>query len=113
MAPGENPPLSVVVAIVSDTTDHPDTAHLAPCLEALCRQPLASTIEIIVPYHPSVKGIAALKERYPNVHFLEVADLRTYTGAGGSREHHDELRARGLAVARGSVVALIEDHGIV
>jgi hypothetical protein len=113
MAPGENPPLSVVVAIVSDTTDHPDTAHLAPCLEALGRQPSASTIEIIVPYHPSVKGIAALKERYPNVHFLEVADLRTYTGGGGSREHHDELRARGLAVARGSVMALIEDHGIV
>jgi hypothetical protein len=113
MAPVENPPLSVVVAIVSDTTGHPDTVHLEPCLEALGRQPLASTMEIIVPYHPAVRGITALKGRFPNVHFLEVADLRTYTGGGGSREHHDELRARGLAVARGKVVALIEDHGIV
>ena len=43
--------------------------------------------------------------------FLAVNDLRTYAGGGGSREHHDELRARGLAVARGAVVALIEDHG--
>lgn len=111
MAPVENPLLSVVVAIVSDTTGHPDTAHLEPCLEALGRQPLASRMEIIVPYHPAVKGITALKGRYPKAHFLEVADLRTYTRDGGSREHHDELRARGLAVARGSVVALIEDHG--
>jgi hypothetical protein len=108
-----NPSLSVVVAIVSDTTGHPDTAHLEPCLEALFRQPLASAMEIIVPFHPAVKGIAALRDRYPNVHFFEVADLQTYTGRGGSREHHDELRARGLAVAHGRVVGLIEDHGIV
>lgn len=113
MASLDNPPLSVVVAIVSDTTGDPDASHLEPCLEALGRQPLASIMEIIVPYHPAVKGITALKGRYPNVRFQEVADLRTYTGSGGSREHHDELRARGLAVARGGVVALIEDHGIV
>jgi hypothetical protein len=113
MATFENPPLSVVVAIVSDTTGHADTAHLEPCLEALGRQPLAPSMEIVVPFHPAVKGIAALKERFPNVTFLEVGDLRTYTGRSGSREHHDELRARGLAVARGEVVALIEDHGIV
>jgi hypothetical protein len=113
MAPVENPSLSVVVAIVSDTTGRPDTAHLEPCLEALGRQPLASTMEIIVPFHPAVIGIAALQERYPSVLFLEVSDLRTYAGSGGSREHHDELRAQGLAVAHGAVVALIEDHGIV
>ena len=112
MAAVENPPLSVVVAIVSDTTGRRDTAHLEPCLDALGRQPLASAMEIIVPYHPTVTGIAALKGRYPNAHFLEVTDLRTYTGGEG-REHHDELRARGLAGARGTVVALIEDHGVV
>lgn len=113
MAPLDNPALSVVVAIVSDTTGHPDAAHLGPCLEALGRQPLASETEIVVPFHPAVKGIAALKAQYPHVNFVEVADLKTYTGRSGSREHHDELRARGLAVARGQVVALIEDHGIV
>lgn len=107
------PRLSIVVAIVSDTTGHPDTAHLEPCLEALGRQPLASSTEIVVPYHPAVRGIGALKPKYPNVNFVEVPDLKTYTGRSGSREHHDELRARGLAAARGQIVALIEDHGIV
>lgn len=104
--------LSVVVAIVSDTTDHPDASHLEPCLAALMQQVGAPAMEIIVPYHPAVDGIARLRHQYPAVRFLEVADLRTYTGRGGSREHHDELRARGLALARGSIVALIEDVGI-
>ena len=107
-----NPDLSVVVAIVSDTTERPDTSHLEPCLAALAQQAGAPPTEIIVPYHASVDGIARLRHQYPTVHFLEVADLRTFTGRGGSREHHDELRARGLALARGSIVALIEDVGI-
>jgi len=113
MAPLGSPPLSVVVAIVSDTTGPPDTAHLEPCLEALGRQTLAGSMEIVVPFYPAVRGIAAVKARYPNVNFVEVTDLKTYTGRSGNREHHDELRARGLAAARGEVVALIEDHGIV
>lgn len=113
MAPLHNPALSVVVAIVSDTTASPDTAHLEPCLDALSRQPLASGTEIVVPFHPATRGIAAARVRFPQVNFVEVADLKTYTGRPGSREHHDELRARGLALAQGEIVALIEDHGIV
>ncbi|HMD97925.1 MAG TPA: hypothetical protein VKM93_11440 [Terriglobia bacterium] len=112
--PSERPVISVVVAIVSDTTDRPDTTHLEPCLAALVlHQPGAPSTEIIVPYHPAVAGIARVSQQYPDVRFLEVADLRTAAGlGGGSREHHDELRARGLAVARGDIVALIEDVGI-
>ena len=113
MAALDKPRFSVVVAIVSDTTGSPDTTHLEPCLEALVRMPSDSLTEIVVPFYPAVKGISALKVRYPSVNFVEVTDLKTYTGRSGSREHHDELRARGLAVARGEVVALIEDHGIV
>ena len=52
------PVLSVVVAIVSDTTDHADSSHLIPCLAALKKQKGAPSLEIIVPYHPSLKGIA-------------------------------------------------------
>lgn len=113
MAAPENPVLSIVVAIVSDTTDRPDATHLDPCLAALTRQSGAPPIEIIVPYHPAIEGIPQVRRKYPQVRFLEVPDLRTYLGRGNSREHHDELRARGLAAARGEIAALIEDHGIV
>lgn len=112
MALDNNPVLSVVVAIVSDTTSRADAAHLGPCLQALLGQTGAPPMEIVVPYHPAVEGIDKVRAQYPGVRFFEVADLRTYTGRPGSREHHDELRARGLAAARGSVVALIEDHGV-
>ena len=112
MAEADRPALSVVIAIVSDTTGRPDTRHLEPCLAALMRQRGGPATEIIVPHLPGMAGIAALGEEHPSVHFVEAGRLRTYTGRGGSREHHDELRARGLAVARGGIVALIEDHGI-
>jgi len=68
-------------------------------------------MEIIVPYHPHVEGIEELKLRFPQVNFILIGSLKTYTGQGGSREHHDELRARGLAAARGDIIGLIEDHG--
>lgn len=107
-----NPLLSVVIAIVSDTTgSRCDVSHLAGSLTALAQQLDPPPMEILVPYHPEVAGIEELRQRFPNVVFLPVNDLRTFTGLGGSREHHDELRARGLAAARGALVALIEDHG--
>jgi hypothetical protein len=112
VADEQRPVLSVVVAIVSDTTDSADTSHLGPCLDALLAQVDAPTMEIIVPYHAGVRGIAETEARYPQVQFLKVANLKTYSGRKNSREHHDELRARGLAVAQGKLVALIEDCGI-
>src|SRR5215469_13636550 len=108
----DSPVLSVVVAIVSDTIGPPDAAHLEPCLAALMHQRNPPSMEIIVAHLASVKGLAQVRERYPQVRFQEVHNLRMYTGLPGSREHHDEIRARGLALARGSLVALIEDHGL-
>ena len=70
-------------------------------------------MEVIVPYHPAVRGMDEIRQHYPEARFLEVPDLRSGAGRGGSREHHDELRARGLAAARGSILAVIEDHGTV
>jgi len=108
----EQPLISVVVAIVSDTTEtRCDTSHLAGSLEALTQQINPPPMEILVPYHPRVEGIEELKLRFPRVVFIFVENLKTYTGRGGSREHHDELRARGLAAARGDVIGIIEDHG--
>src|ERR1700740_1572270 len=106
------PVLSVVVALVSDTTGAPDCAHLEPCLAALTRQAGAPPMEIIVPVLPATAGVAELRRKYPEARIFEAPDLRLYTGQPGSREHHDELRARGMAQARGRIVALIEDHGI-
>jgi hypothetical protein len=112
MAASQNPALSVVVAIVSDTLGRPNAIHLERCLAALNKQSGAGVVEIVVPFLPSTEGIARLRLQYPDVRFPEAHDLKTYTGNGASREHHDELRARGLAAARGRIVALIEDHGI-
>jgi hypothetical protein len=111
MAAADNPVLSVVVAIVSDTTGQPDTSHLEPFLAALVQQDRTPTTEIIVTHLPGTAGIALMRDRYPKVVFEEVADLQMYPGSG-SREHHDEMRARGLALARGDIIALTEDHGI-
>lgn len=105
------PTVSVVVAIVSDTTGKADTRHLKPCLAALMRQ-IGPELEIIVPYHAGVGGMEEMRADFPEVEFVNVTHLRTYTGRLNSREHHDEIRARGMALARGEIVALIEDHGV-
>lgn len=108
-----NPPvLSVVVVVVSDTVGRSaGLVPLARCLEALEGQTDAPETEVIVPYLPrdeEARELPHLAQRFPRVHFLSVRDVPSPTGA--SREHHDALRARGLAVARGEIVALLEDH---
>ena len=108
-----NPPvLSVVVVVVSDTVSRSaGLAPLARCLEALERQIDAPETEVIVPYlprHEEVEELDHLTHRFPRVLFLAARDVRSPVGA--SREHHDMLRARGLAAARGEIVALLEDH---
>jgi len=103
--------LSVVAAVVSDTTaGHCDLSHLAGCLEALGGQVGAPSLEVIVPYPSGLAGMDEMRQRFPDVVFLACDGLKTYTGRGGTREHHDELRARGLAAARGEILGLLEDH---
>ncbi len=107
----ESPSLSVVVAIVSDTTKpRANVTDLIGCLESIAEQKDAPAMEIIVPYHPRVDGIDEVKRRFPDVRLVYVDDLPSLTGTAGSREHHDELRARGMRVARGELVGLLEDH---
>lgn len=102
----------MVVAIVSDTTTAGATAeHLEACLAALEAQVNAPPFEIIVPHRVDVVGLERVRERFPTVRFLPVPDVRVATDRAGSREHHDALRARGLAVARGRLIALLEDVG--
>jgi hypothetical protein len=111
MATLPEPTLSVVVVIVSDTTEpRTDVSHLAGCLEALAGQVDAPPLEVIVPYHRLTEGVAELSQRFPAVRFHLANDIKTLGDLGGSHEHHDELRARGLALARGEIVGLLEDH---
>lgn len=107
------PLLSVVAVIVSDTVDrNANVSHLEPCLKALSDQRGGPAMEIIVPYYPPVNGIDALGRMFPKLRFVPIPDLKTHAGPSGGREHHDELRARGMALAQGDLIALIEDHGI-
>jgi hypothetical protein len=111
MTAAMDPVLSVVVVIVSDTTTARARAdHLEGCLLALEQQIGAPPTEIIVPYHQNTDGIGALKARFPDVRFVAVTDPAIAERKAGSREHHDTLRARGLIMARGALVALLEDH---
>jgi len=110
MAGVADPVLSVVVTVVSDTTGETDTRHLEGCLNALARQQNPPSMEIIVTCDGRLRGVEELQSRFPTVRFLRVAELRT-GGAGAGREHHDELRGIGLRAAKGSILAMLEDHG--
>ncbi|MCI0467774.1 MAG: hypothetical protein L0Y57_12325 [Beijerinckiaceae bacterium] len=106
-----SPRLSVVVAIVSDTTDpRVDVSNLAGCLEAIARQTDPPSMEVIVSHLPDVEGLEVVKARYPSVKFLPVTDARGPRETGGGREHHDVLRARAMSISRGGLIALLEDH---
>lgn len=110
-APPSRPVLSVVVVIVSDTTEwRADAGKLAGCLDALANQVNAPPMEVIVPHRRDVDGLEDLRVRWPRVRFLCVPDLPARPRRGASREHHDVLRARGLAAVHGDVVGLLEDH---
>jgi hypothetical protein len=102
------PVLSIVVGIVSDTTESvPNADLLVDCLEGLEKQVDAPTFEVIVPHLANVERLDAVKARFPQVQFLPAPDVVAIVGG---REHHDVLRARGLAAAKGELVGLLEDH---
>ena len=108
------PDLSVVVAIVSDTTDPKvDLGLLRECLNALTREQTdPPVLEIIVPYLNHVQGIDAIAREFPVAIFMAVNEPDMSSFKGGNREHHDIIRARGLKAATGRIVALLEDHEI-
>lgn len=99
---------AVVVVIVSDTIQaRGSAAHLGDCLDALSKQIDAPPFEVIVPHLENVEGIEVVQARFPVVRFLPMPDVVVRLGG---REHHDVLRARGLAAAHGDLVGLLEDH---
>ncbi|HEU4370445.1 MAG TPA: glycosyltransferase [Methylomirabilota bacterium] len=91
---GDAPGLSVVVVMLGGRD------YLPRCLDALGRQVGVARPEILVPCDASAGDLAPLRRRYPDVQFLPVAGRRTYA----------ELRALGFQRARGTIIALTEDH---
>ena len=104
------PALTVVVTVVSDTSEQSDTLHLEGCLEALRQQVNPPPMEVVVTCDARLPGIKELEQRFPEVGFVAVEKLHT-ARSGPSREHHDELRGIGIRRARAPLIALIEDVG--
>jgi hypothetical protein len=103
--------LSIIVAVVSDTTKKIyDLTILSGCLQALEPQVESLSAEIIVPYPAGEPEFEKAQSSYPEIIFFPVQNLKNYPIEGSSREHHDELRAHGIAAARGEIIALIEDY---
>ena len=104
--------LSVIVVIASDTVRRQANAgHLRHCLQGLRTQRDSPALEIVVPHLPGVSGLDVLAREFPDVRFLEVANLPRLP-PGPYRDHHDDLRSRGLDETTGSVVAMLEDHEV-
>lgn len=91
------PTLSVVVIVVTGATT------LSRCLEALAAQPHAAATETIVVFDEEDRELADLRGRLARVEWLAVPGGTTVP----------QMRARGLARARGSIVALLEDDCVV
>jgi hypothetical protein len=105
--------LSVVVVIASDTLRRPGhVGHLRHCLRGLHAQQDAPPLEIVVPHLSGVLGLQPLAGEFPAVRFLEVGDVSRGIARGPYREHHDELRSRGMAATAGDLIALLEDHEV-
>ncbi len=97
--------ISVIVIVVSGSS------HLQTCLQALQSQQNCSPgrLEIIVPFDQTDREISDLKIKFPDVLFHPVVvSVRTLPGL--CHDHFDHFRSVGLAIARGSIVAMLEDH---
>ena len=87
--------LTVVVTVVSDTSEQADTLHLEGCLEALRQQVNPPAMEVLVTCDARLPGIKDLEHKFPDFGFIAVEKLHT-ARSGPSREHHDELRGIGM-----------------
>lgn len=98
--------LSVVVGLITGNKE-----AVAACLDSLGPGLSKYRSECIVPYDARLDGDGKLQERFPWAEFVDARDRIDVAHFKHSREHHDILRAIGLARAKGRVVALLEDHG--
>lgn len=73
--------------------------HLVRCLESL-EQQADTDVEVLVPHDDGFEDATSLRERFPAFSFLGLSGRRTPA----------ELRASAARVARGDIIAFLEDH---
>jgi hypothetical protein len=101
--------LSVVMTIVDGG------AVLANCLDALAAQAGASDIEVLVPYDHVTADAARLADAYPQFRFIDLGRILggiTPTNPLEMHAFYDTRRAEALKIARGRLIAIIEDRGV-
>lgn len=98
--------LSVVLRVVGGKS------FVRRCLSSLKDQIGGRAIEVIVPYDPAFSNISQLKREFPQFCFIEVSggqnSVPIITPAA-AHELCDRQTSKGLGVARGEIVALVED----
>ncbi len=100
------PALSVILTVVSGLPSVRRT------LSALA--PIAGDVEILVPVESERRDVLDLAAQFPGVRFLDLGVLPLDArNPGPEREHecYDRRRAAGVLASRGSVIAILEDHG--
>jgi hypothetical protein len=101
--------LSVVVRIVGGAV------FLEKCLGHLIPQSRNRQIEIIVPYDATVGSMSRLRTRFPEIVFIDMGFVKTDAPSGthaAAHELYDRRTAAGLNLARGKILALLEDYGV-
>jgi hypothetical protein len=101
--------VSIIITVVSGKDS------VRRCLEGLLPQVDLNEAEIIVPYDVWSAGVGELVDEYPGVHFHFISDpVDALSDKLASREHrlYDRRRAAGLALSRGRIVAMTEDHAV-
>jgi Glycosyltransferase like family 2 len=98
--------LSVIITVVGEES------LLRRCLARLVPQIEGRPIEIIVPYDSTASQVAALKEKFPEVHFAAMGTVSTTSRPGSFAAAHqiyDCRRSFALNMARGEILALLDD----
>ena len=101
--------LSVILRIVGGKP------FVKRCLSRLVPQAVRCSAEVILPFDSTVSSIAELKRDFPQVVFHDMGRVRIAGGFGSHAMAHDlydRRTAAGLKIARGEIMALLEDYGV-
>ena len=101
--------LSVILRIVGGNS------FVRRNLSCLVPQIEGRAIEVIVPYDSTVSGIDEIIRQFPQVQFVRMGRIETDASPGthaASHELYDRRTAVGLKMARGKILALLEDYGL-